>query len=100
MHRLQPRGSAARPRSRPGDGRRRGPVAGASVHLDNRARITQPQTTLGDGVAVLLVYLGSQRTDTGTVTVVPPAGYDAPVPQAVTVVADETLSVSFSLQSH
>lgn len=75
-----------------------GPVAGASVHLDNRAYITEPQTTNSDGTVVLLVYMDAEPSDTGTITVSPPTGFEPPTPQAVTVLAGDTVSVGFALQ--
>lgn len=51
-----------------------GGVAGASVHLDNRAYITEPQITNSAGSAVLLVYMEPGPSDTATITLFPPAG--------------------------
>jgi hypothetical protein len=75
------------------------PVSGVSIHLDNRVYITEPQLTGADGVAVLLVYLDSEPTDTGIVTAFPPAGYQNPPPQPVTLQSGDTVAVTFALQA-
>lgn len=75
-----------------------GAVPGATVHLDNRAYITEPQLTNSDGISVLLVYMAPGPSDTGAVTVSPPAGYKTPLPQGVTIPAGDTVSISFSLE--
>jgi hypothetical protein len=75
-----------------------GAVNGASVHLENRLYVTEPQMTSNNGLAVLLVYLGQEPTDTGTITVQPPAGYDTPSPQQVVIPAGDTVSIEFSLR--
>jgi hypothetical protein len=75
-----------------------GPVAGASVHLDNRSYVTEPQTTNAAGAAVLLVYMDAGPSDTGTITVFPPAGYEPPLPQAVTIPARDTVSINVTLR--
>ena len=75
-----------------------GPIQGASVHLDNRMYITDPGLTRSDGIAVLLVEMGPQPSDTGTVTIVPPSEYDTPLPQVVTIPAGDTVYVSFPLR--
>ena len=77
---------------------RTGPVAGASVHLDNRSYVTEPQTTNTAGTAVLLVYMDAGPSDTGTITVFPPAGYEPPLPQAVTIPARDTVSINVTLR--
>jgi hypothetical protein len=74
------------------------PVAGASIHLENRVYITEPRLTNVEGVAVLLVYMEPQASDTGTVTVAPPAGFELPAPQRVTIPAGDTVSLTFSLR--
>jgi hypothetical protein len=74
-----------------------GAVAGASVHIDNRIYVTESMVTNSDGLAVLLVYMDPEPTDTGTVTVQPPTGYQTPSPQAVIIPAADTVSISFSL---
>jgi hypothetical protein len=73
------------------------PVAGASVHLDNRSFITEPQITESDGTAILLVYMDTEPTDTGTITVFPPTAYQPPAPQPVLISASDTINVSFAL---
>jgi hypothetical protein len=73
------------------------PVSGASVHLDNRSLITEPQTTETDGTAVLLVYMDTEPTDTGTITVFPPTAYQPPAPRPVITSAGDTINVSFAL---
>ena len=74
------------------------PVAGASIHIDNRSFITEPRVSDSEGIAVLLVYLDEPPSDTGTVTVSPPVGYAAPPPQPVTIPADDTTDVSVVLE--
>lgn len=74
------------------------PVAGASVHLDDRGYVTEPQVTNSAGTAVLLVYMDAVPSDTGTVTVSPPAEFLPPPPQAVTIPAGDTVDVTVDLQ--
>jgi hypothetical protein len=73
------------------------PLAGASIHIDNRSYITEPGTTGNDGSTVLLVYLDTAPADTGTITVFPPAAYEPPAPRPVTVPSSDTVVVSFVL---
>jgi hypothetical protein len=75
------------------------PVAGASIHIDNRSFITEPGMTGPDGAAVLEVYLDAPPTDTATVTAFPPGRYQTPLPQPVTLSAGDTMSVTFTLQA-
>ena len=75
------------------------PVAGVSIHIDNRSFITEPGVTGPDGAAVLEVYLAAPPTDTATVTAFPPGGYQTPLPQPVTLIAGDTVSVSFTLEA-
>ena len=73
-------------------------MPGVSVHLDNRGYITEPQVTGSNGATVLLVYMDPVPSDTGTVTALPPDGYQNPPPQPVTIVANDTVDVNFILQ--
>ena len=75
------------------------PVSGVSVRIDNRVLTTDPEVTGADGAAVLLVYLDAPPTDTATVTAFPPGGYQTPLPEPVTLTADDTVSVTFTLQA-
>jgi hypothetical protein len=75
------------------------PVAGASIHIDNRSFITEPQSTASDGTAVLLVFLDTEPSDTVTVTIFPPSSYASPDPRPVTVPSGDTVTVSFALRS-
>ena len=74
-----------------------GPVPGVSVHLDNREYVVEPQVTGADGAVVLVPTLGTIPSDTATVTAFPPSGYQNPPARQVTLTANDTVEVTFTL---